>query len=88
MNKMYLKNIMYILIGVVAVVVFFKILPFLILGGFIAYAVLKIVRYFKDKTDGVRFENNLGYNASNSRKVDVEDDIDPRKAIDVDYKDV
>ncbi len=87
MNKSYLKTILYIIIGVIVAVVFVRILPYLLLAGGVAYVVLKIVRYLKDKTDGVRFENNSSY-TSNSDKVHTEDEVDPSQAIDVDFKDV
>ncbi|MDS0526171.1 hypothetical protein NNC19_10805 [Clostridium sp. SHJSY1] len=87
MNKIYLKTIMYILIAILAVVVFFRILPYLVVAGLVAYVVLKIVRYFKDKPDRARFQNNSG-GIFNGNKVNIEDDIDPKQAIDVDYKDV
>jgi len=91
-----LKKYIYIM-GTVCVVFFvisivFKVLPWLLLGGFIAYIIIKIVRFIKGKSpqkDPSKFDdskdNEYSYNVpgdeyTNGEVIDVEyEDIDDKK---------
>ena len=87
-----LKKYIYIM-GTVCVVFFvisivFKVLPWLLLGGFIAYIIIKIVRFIKGKSaekDLSKFnaskDNENNYNTSS-------DDYTTGDVIDVEYEDI
>jgi len=87
-----LKKYIYI-IGTVCIVflvigIVLKVLPWLLLGGFIAYVIIKIVRFIKGKSaekDLSKFnaskDNENNYNTSS-------DDYTTGDVIDVEYEDV
>jgi Ca2+/Na+ antiporter len=88
MNKIDFRTILYILIGVLVLGVFFKILPYLIVGGFVIYLVLKVYGLFKNKSDNKENEKSSSYAYNEKNENYSEDEVDTNEAIDVDYKDV
>ncbi|MBD7912184.1 MULTISPECIES: hypothetical protein [Clostridium] len=87
MNKIDFKPILYILIGVLAIGLFFKVLPYLLIGGFVIYVVLKVYGFFKSKS--IKNSNkSASYTYDTNTQSYAEDDVDTSEAIDVDYKDV
>ena len=89
MEKQGLKTILYtvlICIIIFAVVrLFFVALPYLIIAGVVAWVSFKLFSYFKSKKSGVTSRGK--YQPSDVKEPDNQDDLDTKKAIDVDFKD-
>ena len=91
MNKGTFRNVLYIILGFMIfsaiLSLFFRILPFLLLGGGIIYLLIKIKGYFRKEK--IKDEYYSYKSESNSSDEVYEDDyIDTSEAIDVDYEDV
>ena len=91
MNKGTFRNIIYVILGFMIfsaiLSLFFRILPFLVIGGGVIYLLIKINGYFKKEK--MTKEYNSYKSESNSNDEFYENDyVDTSEAIDVDYKDV
>ena len=91
MNKGTFRNIIYVILGFMIfsaiLSLFFRILPFLVIGGGVIYLLIKINGYFKKEK--MTNEYNSYKSESNSNDEFYENDyVDTSEAIDVDYKDV
>lgn len=89
MNNRGFQTIFYIFIGLLIVGFIFKVLPYLLLGGVVAYLSYKGYKFIENKfrnKDQKKFEE---YTYNNSpEQVENIDDEDISQAIDVDYKDL
>lgn len=89
MDNRGLKTIIYIVIGVLVVGFIFRVLPYLVLGGVVAYGAYKGYKFIANKfgnKNNTKFNENTYTNVSGD--VNISDDEDISQAIDVDYKDV
>lgn len=92
MNNNGLKSLVYtaITIGIIilCVTLFIRILPYLLIGGIVLWATIKIIGAIKGNKD----ENRTNYSSTTYSNVDTErvEEIleDSGEVIDVDYKDV
>ena len=91
MNKSTLKTLLYFILGFMIfsaiLSFFFRILPFLLLGGGAIYLAVKVYGFFKK--DSVRKGSNSYESSSYSSEEVYQDDyVDTSEAIDVDYEEV
>ncbi|MBE6049975.1 MAG: hypothetical protein E7214_04740 [Clostridium sp.] len=89
MNNRGLQTVVYILIGLLVVGFIFRILPYLLLGGIVAYGAYKCYKFIESKFGNKNQKKFQGYTYNNSpEQVENTDDEDISQAIDVDYKDL
>lgn len=88
MNNRTLKTIIYILVAFLIIGVILKILPYVILGGIVAYIAFKFYGFIKGKANKEEPKTNSYSETSSYTGSYKKEDIDTSEAIDVDFKEV
>jgi len=89
MENKNIRNVVFIIIGVLLLAVFLKILPYIILGGISVYIVVKLYKYIKFKIQNRKKFSSFDFSRQeNIENSNVDSNFDISNAIEVDYKDV
>ena len=88
MNKNTINTFIVVAIAVLALGLFLKILPYLIIAGLVTWAAFKVYGYFNSKKQDKRTNKSYTSSIYTEDVTGQEDVYNTSEAIDVDYKDV